>query len=126
MAKKLTDQQQVFLEVLFGAAKGDVVVAKKLAGYSETYPVSQIIKNLEDEIIDVTKKFLSRSGPKAAISLVDVLDNPTTLGIKEKLAAAKDILDRIGVSKTEKVEVGGSGGIFILPAKERKEDAEDS
>ena len=117
MTKKLTDQQQLFLEVLFEEANGSVSVAKKLAGYSDTYPTSQLIKVLEDEILDATRKFLSRSGPKAAISLVGVLDNPTELGIKEKIMAAKDILDRIGVAKTEKVEIGGSG-IFILPSKE--------
>jgi len=46
-----------------------------------------------------------------------VLDNPTDLGVKEKLAAAKDILDRIGVSKVEKIDLSGSNGIFILPSK---------
>jgi len=116
MAKTLTEQQQIFLEVLFNEAGGDVVVAKRLANYSPTYPTSQVIKTLQDEIIEATKAFLARSGPKAAIKLVGVLDNPTELGIKEVLAASKDILDRIGVSKTEKVDIT-SNGIFVLPAK---------
>lgn len=122
MAKNLTDQQKLFLEVLFDQAGGDVVKAKKLAGYSDTYPTSQVIKTLEEEIVAATKQYLSRNGPKAAIGLVGILDNPLDLGVKEKLAAAKDILDRIGVSKTEKFDVGASG-IFILPSKKSDEDA---
>jgi hypothetical protein len=117
MARSLTEQQRLFLEVLFDSAGGDVVKAKKLANYSESYPTSAIVKTLEDEIIEATKQYLSRSGPKAAVGLVGVLDNPTDLGVKEKLAAAKDILDRIGVSKVEKIDLSGSNGIFILPSK---------
>lgn len=116
MAKTLTEQQKIFLEVLFNEAQGDVVTAKKLANYSPTYPTSSIIKTLQDEIVDATKAFLARSGPRAAIRLTGVLDNPSELGVKEILAASKDILDRIGVTKTEKVDIT-SNGIFVLPAK---------
>lgn len=121
MVKKLTEQQQIFLEVLFEQANGNFVEAKKLASYAESYPTSSIVRTLQDEIIEATKSFLARSGPKAAISLVGVLDDPTELGIKEKIVVAKDILDRIGVSKTEKVEIS-SNGIFILPSKKGEDD----
>lgn len=121
MARALTDQQKLFLEVLFEEAKGDVVQAKKLANYHPTYPTSSIIKTLQDEIIEATKTFIARSGPKAALSIVGVMDNPSALGVKEKLAAAKDILDRMGVVKTEKVDIT-SNGIFILPSKRVDED----
>lgn len=116
MAKTLTDQQKLFLEVLFDQAGGDVVLAKKLAGYHEGYPTSSVLNTLKDEIVEATKLYLARNGAKAAISLVKVLDNPIELGVKEKMAAAKDILDRVGVTKTEKVDVT-SNGLFILPAK---------
>lgn len=117
MARSLTEQQRLFLEVLFDSAGGDVVKAKKLANYADSYPTSAVIKTLETEIIEATKQYLSRSGPKAAIGLVGVLDNPTELGVKEVITAARDILDRIGVSKTEKIDISGSNGIFILPSK---------
>jgi hypothetical protein len=120
MTKTLTDQQKLFLEVLFDQAGGDALKAKKLAGYSDAYPTSAVIKTLQDEIVEATKAFLARNGAKAAIGLVGVLDNPIELGVKEKLAAARDILDRIGVSKTEKVDVT-SNGIFILPTKRSEE-----
>lgn len=121
MAKKLTDQQRLFLEVLFDQAEGDVAVAKKLAGYHPQYPTSSVITTLKDEIVDATKDFLARNGAKAAIKLTNVLDNPNTLGVKEQMAAAKDILDRIGVTKTEKIDVT-SNGLFILPAKRGDDD----
>lgn len=117
MKENLTDQQQLFLEVLFSEAGGDALLAKRLAGYAESYPVSRVVKTLEEEIIAATKLFLSRNGPKAAIKIAQILDDPSEPGTKERLAAAKDLLDRVGVSKTEKIELGGSG-IFILPAKE--------
>lgn len=119
MARSLTDQQKLFLEVLFEEAGGDFVAAKKLAGYHPTYPTSSIVKTLEEEIIAATKQFLSRSGPKAAVGLVGVLDNPTEWGVKEKLAAAKEILNRIGISGTERVEIS-TNGIFILPRKDEE------
>jgi hypothetical protein len=121
MARPLTEQQKLFLEVLFDDARGDVVLAKNLANYSPTYPTSAIVKTLENEIIEATKQYLSRSGPKAAIGVVNVLDNPTNLGNRDKLAAAKDILDRIGVSKVEKLDIT-SNGIFILPSKAVDDD----
>jgi hypothetical protein len=116
MTKTLTDQQKLFLEVLFGEANGDAVVAKRLAGYSPTYPTSQILKTLQDEIVEATKNYLAGNGPKAAMAVTGVLSNPLELGVKEKLAAARDILDRIGVTKTEKIDIT-SNGLFILPAK---------
>jgi len=43
--------------------------------------------------------------------------SPTDLGNKEKMAAAKDFLDRAGFVKTEKVEVKSENPLFILPPK---------
>ena len=126
MAKTLTDQQKLFLDFLFmskeeGGASGDAVAAKRLAGYSEGYPASTIVKVLKEEIHERTREFFSKSAPRAAFRTYDVMEDPTKLGAKELLSAAKDILDRAGFSKTEKVEVDFSQGLFILPAK--KEEA---
>ena len=122
MAKDLTDMQKLLLEYLFGEAAGGAALAKQMAGYSPNYPTSAVMESLKDEIVEHTKLYLTRSGPTAAMKLVGVLNDPTKLGTKEILAAAKEVLDRIGVVKTEKVEVGGSA-IFVLPAK--KEDNDD-
>ena len=118
MAKNLTENQVKFLEVLFDEAGGDVVKAKKLAGYSENTPTRLIVDALKDEIFDATKTYMSRIGPKAAVAFGQALVDPTELGVKEKMQAAKEILDRAGVVKTERMEVQASGGLFILPPKD--------
>jgi hypothetical protein len=120
MARQLTEKQQKFLDVLFEEAKGNPVTAKKLAGYSENNSTSSITASLQEEIADLTKKFIASSATKAAYSLSQVIDNPTDLGNKEKMIAAKDILDRGGFTKTDKVEVTSSSPLFILPPKEHE------
>lgn len=116
MAKHLTEKQLLFLDFLFGEAEGNAVKAKQLAGYSYDYNTNLLIKSVEDEILERTKRFLTQNGPKAAMSIVQVMDEPTQLGNQYKMGAAKDILDRIGISKSEKIEV--TGGQFLLPPKE--------
>ena len=49
--------------------------------------------------------------------MAHALNDPTELGIRDKMAAAKDLLDRTGYSKTEKMEVSSPTGLFILPPK---------
>lgn len=118
MAKNLTEKQAKFIEVLFEEAGGDLHKAKKLAGYSPQTKTVELREQLQDEIIEATRKYLAANGPKAAVSLIQILQDPTQLGNKDKLAAAKDLLDRIGVRESDKVEVKADNPIFILPAKE--------
>lgn len=118
MARQLTENQQRFLDVLFDEAGGDVVAAKKLAGYSETTSTGAIVEALKDEIADKTRTYFARTAPKAAMAMVGALYDPTELGIKEKMVAAKDLLDRAGLGKVDKVDVTSGGGIFYLPPKE--------
>ena len=60
---------------------------------------------------------MATTATKAAYSLAEVIDNPTDLGNKERMIAAKDILDRGGFVKTDKVEVSAANPLFILPPK---------
>ena len=122
MAKQLTEMQQKFLEVLFDEANGDVVQAKKLAGYSDNTPTRLIVDALKDEITEATRTYFSRVAPKAAMAMTQALYDPTELGIRDKMSAAKDLLDRAGLAKTEKVDVTSSGGVFYLPPKEGKNE----
>jgi len=118
MSRKLTDQQQAFLDNLYGPeAKGDIRKAMKIAGYSPQSSSSSVTAPLQDEIFELTKKFIAQSATKAAYSMFEVMDDPRQLGNKEKMAAAKDILDRAGHMKTEKVEVKTDAPLFILPEK---------
>ena len=118
MAKNLTEKQQKFLDVLFEEAQGDPVQAKKLAGYADSVASTSVVNSLTDEIADVTKKFIAQSSTKAAYTMFSVMSDPTDLGVKEKMLAAKDILDRAGFTKTDRVEVKTSEPLFILPAKD--------
>ena len=123
MARNLTENQQKFIEVLFDEAGGDVVVAKKLAGYSDNTPTRLIVESLKDEIGEATRTYFARTAPKAAMAMVQALYDPTELGIKDKMAAAKDLLDRAGMGKVDKVDVSSSGGgIFYLPPKDGKNE----
>ena len=118
MARNLTENQQKFLEVLFDDAGGDVVLAKQLAGYSNGTPTRIIVEALKDEIGEATRSYFARTAPKAAMAMVQALSDPTELGIKDKMSAAKDLLDRAGLGKVDKVDVTSSGGVFYLPPKE--------
>jgi len=122
MARNLTEKQQKFLDVLFEEAGGNLVTAKKLAGYADGVSSKQVSEALAEEIADLTKKFISSSATKAAYSMFEVMNSPTDLGNKEKMAAAKDVLDRSGFIKTEKVEVSAANPLFILPQKANEDE----
>ena len=96
--------------------------ARKLAGYADTVATSSITSVLQDEIADITKKFISSTATKAAYSMYEIMSSPTDLGNKEKMTAAKDILDRSGFTKTDKVEVTSSSPLFILPPKKDEDE----
>ena len=122
MTKVLNEKQQKFMAVLFDGANGDVVTAKKMAGYADTTATSDVIKGLKDEIAEATKEYMARVAPKAAGAMGHALIDPTELGIRDKMTAARDLLDRTGFMKTEKINVESSGGVFVLPAKEGKNE----
>ena len=122
MARNLTEKQQKFLDVLFEEAGGNLVTARKLAGYADGVSIKAIAESLAEEIADLTKKFISSSAVKAAYSMFEVMNNPTDLGNKEKMTAAKDVLDRSGFIKTEKVEVSAANPLFILPQKANEDE----
>ena len=122
MARELNERQQKFLEVLFEDANGDVVAAKKLAGYSDNTPTTAIVKGLKEEILDATQMYMARNAPKAAMAMVGGLFDPTELGIRDKMSAAKELLDRTGLVKTEKMQVEASGGVMLMPPKAIVED----
>ena len=115
--RSLTDKQKLFLDVLFNEAKGDPYVAVKLAGYSKSVKTSSVTASLVDEINDLTRKFIAQSSTKAVYTMYSILGTEDFLGSKEKIAAAKDILDRSGHTKVDKLEVKTSEPLFILPSK---------
>ena len=123
--RELTERQQKFLDVLFEQANGDPTQAKILAGYSEHSSTSSIVATMKDEIMDATQLYMSRNAPKAAVAMVSGIDDPTQLGIRDRLGAAKELLDRVGLIKTEKVQVEASGGVMLMPTKKPTEEDDD-
>ena len=122
MARALTEKQKKLLEVLFDEAGGDIVTAKKLAGYSDATSSTEVINSLKEEILDATSTYMARNAPKAAMAMVGALYDPTELGIRDKMSAAKELLDRTGLVKTEKMQVEAKGGVMLMPPKQMDDD----
>ena len=122
MARELTDKQQKFLQVLFDEASGDVAMAKRLAGYAEGTSTTDIVTGLKEEILEATQIYMARNAPQAAVALAGGMLDPTQLGIRDKLSAAKELLDRTGLVKTEKMQVESTGGVMLMPPKKQEEE----
>ena len=93
-----------------------------MAGFSRGYSTRLLTNYLKEEIIEATQLFIAMNAPKAAMAMVSGIDDPTELGLKEKMSAAKDLLDRAGLGKTDKIQVEATNGVMILPAKDKEED----
>ena len=117
MAKELTEKQRKFLDVLSDEANGDVTQAKLLAGYAPTSSTSDIVRGIKEEVLEATQMFMARNAPKAAVAMVSGINDPTELGIRDKMTAAKELLDRTGLVKTEKMQVESTGGVMLMPMK---------
>ena len=61
---------------------------------------------------------LAINAPKTAFGIVDVLNDPSPVGARNAIPAAREVLDRSGLVKKEQIEVtNNDGGIFVLPHK---------
>lgn len=116
--KELTTKQEAFLNHLVEVG-GDPRKAADLAGYAESsYP--SVVKALKTEILDLATTILAQSAPKAALKLVDIMDSAEPIPQANiRIQAAQTILDRVGLGKTDRLDVtvNTTGGLFILPAK---------
>ena len=118
--QELSTQQKTFIDFLFGEAQGNPKKAGELAGYApSSYP--KVVKALKDEIMERAEYSLALHSAKAVKGLVDALDEDgMTPGANIRMEAAKQILDRVGLVKREKVDINAqvAHGIFILPPKD--------
>jgi hypothetical protein len=114
-----TEQQNAFLDFLFGEAKGNPRQAAIMAGYSPN-AYSAVTKNLRKQIIERAEHVLAMHSAGAAFALGDALEDGTTPGVQVKIIAAKEVLDRVGIVKHDKLEIKAEGvsPLFILPAKD--------
>ena len=118
MKKELTVKQKTFLDSLI-ECDGNAKQAAELAGYAEGSYTS-VVKSLKKEILDISEGILAQNAPKAAMKLVNIMDSDEPIPQANiRLQAVQTLLARVGLSNTDKLNlnVEGSNGIFILPAK---------
>lgn len=124
MAKDLTDKQAAFLAHLstqLETGKINYAECKRVAGYSEKSDTHTLVKEMAREIVDLTNNFLIRHAPAAAMKMVAVMDDPTSMiAPKLSMEAAEKVLDRAGIVKKENVTVNHnvSNAVLILPPKD--------
>ena len=117
--RQLTEKQQTFLDKVVETG-GDLKLSAELAGYSGNH--YQVINSVKNELVDLAQNLLAHNAPKAAIKLIEVMESNVPIPqVSNKLQAAQSILDRVGVTKVERMNVDHNvqGGLFILPSKER-------
>ena len=117
--KEYTDKQRIFLDALnTEECRGSIKKAMQVAGYAENTSSTVVVSALKEEINERASMVMAMNSTKAAWGMVDVLDDPGAMGARNSIAAAAQILDRIGLVKKEQVEVKNTGGaMFILPPK---------
>ena len=116
--KELTTKQQSFLDNLV-TTNGDVKKSAELAGYAGNH--YQVLKSLKNEVLELTTDVLAQSAPQAAFKLLDIMNaNRPIPQATSKLHAAQTILDRVGIAKTERLDINHkvTGGIFLMPDKQ--------
>lgn len=117
--KELTEQEQKFIDALYGEAEGDPETAKVLAGYPKGTSLRTIVSRLSDDVVREVQSFIAINAWKAHKALSRVIDNPSGLGSANLVAAANSVLDRAGITKKDKIELplDTPMAILILPPK---------
>jgi len=119
----LTETEELFLLNLenFPTTKA----AAEATGISPAHGYS-LAKKLKDQIIDRARDNLAAASLRASTTAISMMDADASTEKGElKLAASKEIMDRVGLTKHTSVEVSieSENGIFILPAKASLEDS---
>lgn len=116
--KELSEQDQLFLDILFKEAKGDFYTARDLAGFSPKVPIAALVRRMRNEIIEGIQLYAAANAPAAISALIDIVTSYEPVpDARNKIAAAKEILGFAGVVKVERKEVNHTGGVALLPPK---------
>jgi hypothetical protein len=117
--KKLNERQEALISALVGEANGDLRLAMNIAGYSKNTSIKEAITPIKEEVIEAAQLMVAMNAPRAAAGLTSVITDPSALGARNIVSAAREILDRSGVIKSEQIEVKGpENAVFILPPKQ--------
>ena len=118
----LLNREEEFLNKLFDEFQGDLRSAMSAVGYPKDTPTSVVTKKLHKQIQERSREFIAASTARASLQLVNIYLDPTAPGAKNIIATSKEILDRGGVYKEERVQVQDESNMFILPPKEEQDD----
>jgi hypothetical protein len=126
--KKLTVLQQSLVEAYTdddSPTRFQKMASVRAAGYGTHIKWSQVFPGVKDAIIEQTKSILAEAGPQAASQLIKYITHPEDAGGREQLQAIQLLFDRIGVVKSEKIEVEVThNAVFVLPPKKEQEAIE--
>jgi hypothetical protein len=117
MKPELTKQQKTFIQLLLDEElSGDPKLAAEMAGYSKA-DITTILSDLKDEIVEAARAKIAAHSVEAAHNLILGMRKPAEPGRETALKYLNSVLDRADVKPTDKIEVKGTGGLFVLPAK---------
>jgi len=117
--RKYTAKQRTFLKLYTDNNFQDARGCALQAGYTESTYL-RAVSDLKDDVLEITKDLLLAHAPTAARSMTQMLTSDEPIpNAQTRLAAAKEVLDRTGIVKPEKVEHEHkvTGGLFLIPTK---------
>ena len=117
MTDSTTETEELFLIHLENYPT--IIAAANATGISANQGYN-LAKKLKDKIIDRARDKLAIASLTAAGTAISLMDADASTEKGElRLAASKEIMDRVGLTKHTSVEVSidNENGIFILPAK---------
>lgn len=125
---QLTEKQEKFLIALANNADGDIRKAMNDAGYSRGTSTKEVVKALKEYILEIADSLLTGNSVKAVLGVVNVMDIPTQPGAKEKLAAAKALLEMNGLASkaNQQSNTIQADTVFILPPKDQNKDIDNA
>jgi hypothetical protein len=117
---EITEKQNNFLDALFDNG-GDINEAMLTSDYQQGSK-GWLVRSLRSEIIERAKYELAGSAVKSVKRISETLDADGTIPnshMELRMKAATDILDRVGISKRQEVDIKAEliHGIVLLPAK---------
>ena len=101
--KTYTDKQAAFLKVLLNETSDGIRSTMDYAGYGQTTKTAEAVGSLNEEITEHASMMLARNAPKAA------LNDASSLGAKNAILAAHELLDRSSLMKKKQIEVINTG-----------------
>jgi hypothetical protein len=85
-------------------------------GWEEKQFMNKLLQEMRLKDIEITRERLGRLGGKAVDALENELDD---IESKQKVYAAVSVLDRIGLSAKQQIDVTSGGESIVLTAEER-------